>query len=183
MDAITTLRFAGFGGQGIVKTGEIFGAAAVADGLRALQNQSYGSSARGGLCTADVVVGRGELYELEPDRFDVLVIMSQDSCNAFCDHLHPDGKLIFEQDLVTLPQAHHEPAFGVPATQIAASELGRRIVTNMVMLGFCAALTGLVGRPALERTIRGSVPKGTEQLNIKAFSEGFERGVAAGRAG
>ena len=41
------VRFAGFGGQGIVKAGEIFGAAAVADGKLALQNQSYGSSARG----------------------------------------------------------------------------------------------------------------------------------------
>jgi 2-oxoglutarate ferredoxin oxidoreductase subunit gamma len=179
MTEITTLRFAGFGGQGIVKTGEIFGAAAVADGKCALQNQSYGSSARGGLCTADVVVGTSEIFELEPDRFDVLVLLSQDSCNAFLGHLAPGGALIYEQDLVKLPAEHPGPAHSVAATQIAANELGRRIVANMVIMGFCAALTGLVGREALEQTIRTSVPKGTEQLNIKAFAEGFKRGAAA----
>ena len=179
MAEITTLRFAGFGGQGIIKTGEIFGAAAVADGKRALQNQSYGSSARGGVCTADVVVGTSEIYELEPDRFDVLVVLSQDSSNAFLGHLAPGGTLIYEQDLVKLPAEHPLRGHGIAATQIASNELGRRIVTNMVVMGFCAALTGLVGREALEQTIRTSVPKGTEQLNIKAFGEGFKRGAGA----
>ena len=120
MAEITTLRFAGFGGQGIVKTGEIFGAAAVADGKRALQNQSYGSSARGGVCTADVVVGTSEIYELEPDRFDVLVVLSQDSCNAFLGHLADGGTLIYEQDLVKLPAEHPAGAHGIAATQIAS---------------------------------------------------------------
>lgn len=172
----TNVRFAGFGGQGIVKVGQIFGAAAVLDGKRALQNQSYGSSARGGLCTADVVVGQGEIYEVEPERFDVLVVLSQDSCNAFVEQLRAGGTLIFEQDMVRLPEDAPRQAYGVAATQIAANELGRRIVTNMVVLGFCGAITGLIERQALERTIQKSVPKGTEELNLKAFAEGWRRG-------
>jgi 2-oxoglutarate ferredoxin oxidoreductase subunit gamma len=173
MDEATRLRFAGFGGQGIVKTGEIFGAAAVAAGMRALQNQAYGSSARGGLCTADVIVSGGEIYELEPDRFDVLVVLSQDSCGAFLPLLRPDGLLIHEQQLVSLPDGFGGRARGIDATRIATQELGRRIVTNMVVLGFCAALTGLVDRPHLEQTIRDSVPPGTEQLNLRAFEVGW----------
>jgi 2-oxoglutarate ferredoxin oxidoreductase subunit gamma len=170
------IRFAGFGGQGIVKAGEIFGAAAVADGKRALQNQAYGSSARGGLCTADVVVSDTEIYEVEPERFDVLVVLSQDSCDAFHHQLCPDGELICEADLVTLPRGVQGHA--IPATRIAAGELGRRIVTNMVVLGYCAAITNLVGREALERTIRQGVPRGTEELNLRAFAEGWKRGEA-----
>lgn len=175
----TNVRFAGFGGQGIIKVGEIFGAAAVLDGKRALQNQSYGSSARGGLCTADVVVGQGEIYEVEPERFDVLIVLSQGSCNAFVDQLRPEGTLIFEQDMVRLPAQPPPRAYGVPATQIATNDLGRRIVTNMVVLGFCGVITRLIERKALEQTILNSVPRGTEELNLRAFAEGWARGEAA----
>ena len=176
MEGITAVRFAGFGGQGIVKSGEIFGAAAVADGKLALQNQSYGSSARGGLCTADVSVSQGPMIcEIEPEHFDVLVVLSQDSCNAFLDHVAPGGTLIYEQDLVELPEGHGG-GHGIRATHIAATELSRRIVTNMVVMGFCAAITRLVGRDALERTITANVPRGTEELNLRAFAEGWKRG-------
>lgn len=172
----TTLRFAGFGGQGIIKAAEIFGAAAVVDGKRALQNQSYGSSARGGLCASDVSVSTGEIYEIEPDRFDVLIALNQNSCDAYLGQLKPDGILVFEQDLVQ-PPAGLERKYGIGATRIAHEELGRRIVTNMVVLGFCGALTGLLSRAALEQTIRHSVPPGTDALNLKAFGQGWQRGT------
>ncbi len=173
-----TLRFAGFGGQGIVKAGEILGMAAVADGKRALQNQSYGSSARGGVCTADVTVGTSEIYEIEPDRFDVMVLLSQDSCDAFLGEVKPSGVVIYEEELVTLPADFSGVAHGVPATQIATKELGRRIVTNMVVIGFCGAVTGLVSREALEKVVRENVPAGTEELNLRALDQGWQRGEA-----
>jgi 2-oxoglutarate ferredoxin oxidoreductase subunit gamma len=172
----TAIRFAGFGGQGVVKAGEILGMAAVAEGQRALQNQSYGSSARGGLCTADVSLGPDEIFEIEPDAFDVLVLLSQDSCAAFLPLLREGGTLIYDADLVKLPEGRQGPrAHGIPATKIAAEELGRKVVTNMVVLGFCAAITGLLPRPAIEQAIVANVPKGTEELNLRAFAAGFAR--------
>jgi 2-oxoglutarate ferredoxin oxidoreductase subunit gamma len=171
------VRFAGFGGQGIVKAGEIFGTAAVADGRRALQNQSYGSSARGGLCTTDVCVSEDEIYEIEPEEFDVLVVLSQDSVEAFLPVLRPGGLLVYEEDLVRLPTGWSGTHRGVPATRIASQVLGRRIVMNMVVLGFCGAVTRLMGRPSLEETIRKHVPAGTEELNLRAFAEGWRLGA------
>jgi 2-oxoglutarate ferredoxin oxidoreductase subunit gamma len=175
MQRNVTLRFAGFGGQGIVKAGELFGTAAMEDGKRALQNASYGSSARGGLCTADVCVGDGELYEVEPDRFDVLVAMNQTSCTAFLPMLDPDGVLVYEQDLVAAPAGGPARRHAIPATRIA-DEMGRRIVANIVVLGFCGALTRIVSPEALKRTLAANVPKGTEELNLRAFEEGWRRG-------
>ncbi len=64
--------------------------------------------------------------------------------------------------------------YSVPATRIAREELGRGIVANMIMLGFLAELTGVVSKKALEETIRQNVPKGTEELNLAAFSKGTE---------
>jgi len=175
----TTVRWAGFGGQGIVRAGEIMGAAALADGKVALQNQSYGSSARGGLCTSDLAIGQGEIHEIEPDEFDVMVVLNQDSCDAFCGLLRPSGLLVYEQELVTVPASFAGLAYGVPATSIAANDLGRRIVTNVVALGFCAAVSTLIGRRALEDTIRSHAPRGTEQLNLQAFGAGWARGELA----
>ena len=43
------VRFAGFGGQGVVLCGYILGKAAMLDGLNAIHTQSYGSASRGRL--------------------------------------------------------------------------------------------------------------------------------------
>lgn len=42
------LRLSGSGGQGVITAAIIFAEAAVADGLEAVQSQSYGPEARGG---------------------------------------------------------------------------------------------------------------------------------------
>ena len=142
----------------------------------ALQNQAYGSSARGGLCTSDVTVSDGEIHDIEPDRFDILMVLNQDSCDAFLHHLAPGGILIIEEDLVRLPDDYRGTSHAIPTTRIATDDLGRRIVTNMVVLGFLGALSGLVGRQSLEKTIKANVPPGTDILNLQAFALGWERG-------
>ncbi len=175
MSRATAIRFAGFGGQGIVKLGEIMGAAAARSGKNALQNQSYGSSARGGLCTADVTVSEGEIFDIEPEKVDALMALSQDSLDAYLPMLKPDGLLVIEEELVQPPADFQGKVNSIPATSIASKDLGRRIVTNMVVLGYLAALSGLVDRESLETTLRENVPKGTEDLNLRAFAAGWDR--------
>jgi 2-oxoglutarate ferredoxin oxidoreductase subunit gamma len=57
-----------------------------------------------------------------------------------------------------------------------AEELGRKIVANVVMLGAFAAITGIVDKGAVRESIKVNVPKGTEELNLKAFEKGYEYG-------
>jgi 2-oxoglutarate ferredoxin oxidoreductase subunit gamma len=66
-------------------------------------------------------------------------------------------------------------AFGIPATRLA-EELGRRLVLNIVMTGFFAGVTGLVSFEAAEKAVKSSVPRGTEDLNLRAFRKGYEYG-------
>jgi 2-oxoglutarate ferredoxin oxidoreductase subunit gamma len=66
--------------------------------------------------------------------------------------------------------------YGVPATRLA-EELGRRMVLNVVMVGFFGAITGLVKPEALRNAIADSVPPATKELNLKAFDKGFEFGL------
>jgi 2-oxoglutarate ferredoxin oxidoreductase subunit gamma len=45
------------------------------------------------------------------------------------------------------------------------------------MMGFLTAVTNVVGKKAMEQAVLASVPKGTEELNVKAFEKGYEYGV------
>jgi 2-oxoglutarate ferredoxin oxidoreductase subunit gamma len=59
-----------------------------------------------------------------------------------------------------------------------AEELGRKMMANIVMLGFFTAVTGAISVDSARGTVSTSVPKGTEELNITAFNKGYDLGMA-----
>jgi 2-oxoglutarate ferredoxin oxidoreductase subunit gamma len=166
------IRFAGFGGQGIVLCGVVFGNAAMLDGKNAMQTQSYGSASRGGLTRSDVCIQTDTIHDLIYDRFDVLVAMSNPSYLGFREELAPGGHLFYESDLVEATEEDAARGHGIPATQLAFDRFGRKIIANMIMMGYVNASVGLASRESLIRTIRASVPPGTEEYNIEAFDLG-----------
>jgi 2-oxoglutarate ferredoxin oxidoreductase subunit gamma len=174
------VRFAGFGGQGIIKSGIIVAAAAcIHGGQNAVQTQSYGPESRGGACKSEVVISEEEIDFPKVVEPDVLVLMSQHAYNEYAENVKFDGTMIMDPDMIP-----HEKnlksvkVFRVPATKIA-EELGRRIVANIVMIGAFAAITGLLDENAVKESIKENVPKGTEELNLAAFEKGFEYGKSA----
>jgi len=170
------IRFAGFGGQGIVLSSYIMGQSAALDGKKAVQNQAYGSESRGGECRGDVIISEEEIYELEPTRYDVLVAMTQPAYEKFIPLLKPDGTLILDQDLVVTDAKIEPPKikrYGISATDIAFKKFGRKIVANMILLGYMNTLLNLVSEDALTSTITENVPRGTEKMNLEAMREGM----------
>jgi 2-oxoglutarate ferredoxin oxidoreductase subunit gamma len=160
-----------------VLSGHILGkAAAIHDGREATLIQAYGPEARGGATLVQVMISDEPILYPYIEAADVLVCMSQEGFTKYGPKLRPGGALLIEEDLVRLPDDYpRERVFPIPATQLA-EEAGRKMVANIVMLGFLAAVTGVVGRPALEEAIRSSVPAGTEELNLSAFERGFVHG-------
>jgi 2-oxoglutarate ferredoxin oxidoreductase subunit gamma len=166
----------GFGGQGVVLAGHILGkAAAIHDGREATLIQAYGPEARGGATLVQVVISTEPILYPYIEVADAIVCMSQEGFTKYGPTLRPGGALLIEEDLVRLPEGYREPVFGIPATQLAV-EAGRKMVANIVMLGFLTAVTGVVGRAAMEAAIGSSVPKGTDELNLGAFARGFVHG-------
>lgn len=170
------IRIAGFGGQGIVMAGYVLGHAGILNGGNALQTQSYGSESRGGACKCDVVISDGEIFELAPSRLDVLVAMSQPALDKYLPNLKEEGILIFDSGLVKAGETGRR-ALGLPATEMAHRIIGRDVAANVIMLGCLAGLTGVVSREALQSAIVENVPPKTREMNLKAFEEGFKRGV------
>jgi len=175
----TEIRLSGFGGQGIILAGYILGkAAALYDHKHATMTQNYGPESRGGACSAQVIVADAPVSYPHLTAPQVVVAMSQEAYTKYAGELAEGGLLVIDQDLVHLNgDVHHVQArvASIPATRIA-EQMGRRMIANIVMLGCLAALDHTVSAEALRQAVRVSVPKGTEDLNLKAFERGYEHG-------
>ncbi len=169
----------GFGGQGIVLTGNILGkAATIFDGRHATMTQNYGPEARGGSCSSQVIVSSEDIAFPYVEHPQVLVCMSQECFEKNLASLSPGGMLVWDSDLVRVGQL--DPSwqkFQVPATRIA-EELGNKMMANIVMLGFLSAVSDLVGTDSLRQAMLASVPPKTKETNALAFERGRQEGLA-----
>jgi 2-oxoglutarate ferredoxin oxidoreductase subunit gamma len=174
------VKFAGFGGQGIILSGFIIGkAVSIFENRHSVLTQSYGPEARGGACSAEVVVSDTEIDYPYIDTPNILILMSQEAYNIYRKKLRDKGDVLYDIDLVTLEDDDKDANFyGIPAT-LFAEELGKKIVANIVMLGFLTAVTGIVNKEAMKKAVESSVPKPFLELNIKAFEKGYEHGIEA----
>jgi 2-oxoglutarate ferredoxin oxidoreductase subunit gamma len=175
---LTEIRIAGFGGQGVILSAHILGhAAAIEEGGYATMTQNYGPEARGGAASAALVVSNQPIlypYLTEPD---ILVVMSQEAYTRFTPELKEGGALLVEQDLVRMDSAAKgRRVYSIPATRIA-EELGKKMVLNVVMVGFLCAITKVVAVEACRKAVEHSVPSRFKELNTSAFDRGYEFGV------
>jgi len=163
----------GFGGQGIVLTGNILGkAATLYDQKHATMTQSYGPEARGGSCSSQVVISDEEILFPYVEHPQVLICMSQEGYTKNVASLIPGGIIIWDTDLVKV--ANLDPswtAYNVPATRFA-EELGNKMMANIVMLGFASAVSEMVSPDSLKKGVLSSVPAKTRDSNEKAFERG-----------
>jgi len=173
------IRFSGFGGQGIILSAVILGrAAALYDGKHAVQTQVYGPEARGGASMSAVIIDDEPILYPEVAVPDIYVIMSQEGFLKYGARAPKEAVMILDSDMVKGRPAC--PFHEIPATSEAQKTLGRVIVANIVMLGAVVQATGIVSRAAMEKAIRDSVPKGTEDLNLRALQQGMELAGAKG---
>jgi 2-oxoglutarate ferredoxin oxidoreductase subunit gamma len=180
---LTEIRIAGFGGQGVILSAVVMGkAASIYQNGFATMTQSFGPEARGGACSAQLILSDSPILYPYVTQPEILVVMSQEAYTRFVPELRHGGVLIVEQDLVRVDDLPADTkVYSVPATRIA-EELGKRMVLNSVMVGFFTAVTHLLDPEAVRKAVADSVPASFCELNLKAFEKGFEYGNTA-RAG
>ena len=169
------IRICGFGGQGIILAGVVLGEAATRAGHRAVQTQSYGPESRGGAARAEVVISSEPIDYPRVSRPDVVVALSQAGYDRFGHDVADDGIVLVDEALVEA-----EGVTSVPFTT-TAEEVGRKIVSNVVMVGYLGALIEVIPHDVLESTVLANIPAGTEDLNRKAVTAG--RDLWLNRAG
>ena len=174
------IKLCGFGGQGIILSGYIMGkAATIYDDKEAVLTQSYGPEARGGACSADVVISDVKIDYPYLRNINILVVMGQEAYITYAKELRAGRVMLIDDDLVEIDKVqvarNKWQVHGIPATRLA-EELGKKIVANIVMLGFFTGKTDIISHDAMRNAILSSVPKGTEEFNEKAFLKGYTYG-------
>ncbi|MGA7056446.1 MAG: 2-oxoacid:acceptor oxidoreductase family protein [Terriglobales bacterium] len=177
---LTEIRLAGFGGQGVILSAIVLGkAASIFQGAYATMTQNFGPEARGGACSAQLVLSESPILYPYVTHPDIMVILSHEAYVRFGSEVKEGGILIVEQDLVRVSDVSKSvKVYSIPATRIA-EELGKRMVLNSVMVGFFTAVTQLLEPDAVRKAVADSVPKNFRDLNLQAFEKGFEYGATA----
>jgi 2-oxoglutarate ferredoxin oxidoreductase subunit gamma len=175
---LSEIRVAGFGGQGVILAAIVIGkAASIYEGGFSTMTQNFGPEARGGACSAQVITSDQPVLYPYVTSPDILIVMSQEAYTKFAPEVKRNGMLLIEQDLVrisNLPMG--TKVYSCPATRIA-EDLGKKMVLNVVMVGFFAAVANILKPESLRQAVLDSVPPAFKELNEKAFNAGYKYGI------
>lgn len=169
------IRLSGSGGQGLVLAGVILAEAlGVYEGRNVSQTQSYGPEARGGASRSDVIISEGEIYYPKATELDILLCLTQESCDQYYRFLKEEGILAVDSDKIH--QIPTDRAYALPFIRIASEDVGTPVVANVVSLAAIVEISGICSRESLEKAVLGRAPRGTEDKNRLACQMGFEAG-------
>ena len=172
------IRLSGSGGQGLVLAGVILAEAlGVYEGRNVSQTQSYGPEARGGASRSDVIISEGEIYYPKATELDILLCLTQESCDQYYPFLKEEGILMVDSDKVH--QVPTDRAYALPFIRIASEDVGTPVVANVVSLAAIVEISEICSRESLEKAVLGRAPRGTEDKNRLACQMGFEAGYNA----
>jgi 2-oxoglutarate ferredoxin oxidoreductase subunit gamma len=169
------IRLGGSGGQGLILAGVILGeAASILDGKNAVQTQSYGPEARGGMSKSDVIISDAEIDYPKAFKTDLLLALTQASFNGYIKDVKEGGLVIYDSDLVREARPGNYRLAGLPIISTATKGIGKSMVANIVSLGAIVELTGVVSRESVEKSLISRAPRGTEEINRRALQAGYE---------
>lgn len=167
------LRLTGSGGQGLILGGIILAEAAILDGKNAVQSQSYGPEARGGASKAEVIISNEEIDFPKVQKVDLLLVLTQVACDKYAAEVDEDGILLVDST-VTIPEnVKAKEVIQVPILETAHDVIGKPMVANIIAIGAINQLLNIASKESLETAVLNRVPKGTEELNRSALTEGY----------
>jgi len=163
------IRFSGSGGQGIILASIILTEAALVAGYNAVQSQSYGPEARGGLCRAEIIIAEGDIGFTKVVTPSFLLALTQSSLEKYASVV-PDECVVLADASLDVP--NRKNFISAPIIQTAKEKVGKAFTANIVALGVINSIMKFVPQSALEEAVKKYIPKGTEELNMLALKEG-----------
>ncbi len=139
------VKFAGFGGQGILSAGKFLAESAMELGKHVAWVPSYGPEMRGGTAYCTVVVADHPIGSPVVNTPMDLVAMNRPSLEKFEPTTRPGGFILVNSSLIPdRVQREDVTEILIPANDVAI-KLGNNRGANMVALGAYVACSGVVG--------------------------------------
>jgi pyruvate ferredoxin oxidoreductase gamma subunit len=183
LGGVFQVRIHGRGGQGVVTAAELLSVAAFLDGRHAQAFPSFGSERMGAPVVAFCRIDDRAIRAREPiAEPDALIVQDPTLLHqvALFAGLREDGYVLINSGrsfrtlgLGELVDRHRpERLLTVPATDLAREHLGRPI-TNAVLLGGFAALSGVIAPESLAAAIREKFRGKLAEGNVAAAEAAF----------
>lgn len=171
------LVFSGSGGQGVITAAIILAeAAAIHEGLEAVQSQSYGPEARGGATRSDVIISDAPIRFPKVLQPNILVCLTQEAYNKYSPIIRPGGLLLVDSRYVTIHRSVDARHVELPMYQTVLEKLSQPIVLNICMLGALLGMTDLVKPESIMNVLKSRIPERLLDVNRKALDLGYELG-------
>lgn len=172
--ARTEILISGFGGQGVIRIGQILGLAGVLSGLHATMLKSHGTETRGGYVRAQVVLSDEEIDSPVTDDPDIFIAMSKAAYQRFYTLVSDKGTIVYDPAYVQPDGGSPARHIAEPARDLAVNNFGREIFANMIIYGrIIRLLDGKIDRETAQNALRQIIPRYIEE-NLRAFDIGFE---------
>jgi 2-oxoglutarate ferredoxin oxidoreductase subunit gamma len=151
--------FSGFGGQGVLFSGQLLSYAGMAEDLYVTWIPSYGPEMRGGTANCTVILSEEEIGAPVVRHPSVAVVLNAPSMEKYEPLVKPGGLLVINASLISArPERDDIRSVAIPASDIA-TELGNVRMANMVLLGAFAEITGLVALDTIKAQLEAHLSK------------------------
>jgi 2-oxoglutarate ferredoxin oxidoreductase subunit gamma len=166
--------FSGSGGQGVITASIILAeAAAIYEGLNAVQSQSYGPEARGGATKSDVIISDREIRFPKVNQPNVLVCLTQKAYNKFSGTIRPGGFLLTDTHFVKREPKVDARQVSLGMYKAVMGRIEKPIVFNICVLGALVGLTELINPESIMKVLEKRVPSDMLDINRKALEIGL----------
>jgi len=167
---------AGFGGQGVLLTGQLLAYAGLLEGKQVAWVPSYGPEMRGGTANCSVIISGRSIGSPLVDEPGAAIVLNQPSLEKFENRIRGRGLLLINPCTVDTGDMKRKDlqVHQIPANEIAA-RLGNDRVANMVILGAYLELTGAVSIDSVLAALAKVLPvnkHGLLAVNRKAADAG-----------
>jgi len=168
---------AGFGGQGVLFSGQVLAYAAMDLGKEVTWIPSYGPEMRGGTANCTVVIADDEIGSPLVKNPPLAIALNLPSFDKYEEALATGGTLVVNQSMVDREAKRDDiNIIFVPCNEIA-EEIGDKKLMNMVAMGALLSAFPEVSVKDVEKALEGHLPERHKHLlpkNYEALKRGFE---------
>lgn len=173
----TEIIIAGFGGQGVLFTGQLLTYAAMDEGKEVTWIPSYGPEMRGGTANCTVVVSDDEIGSPMVSQPSAVIAMNLPSLNKYEAKVKTGGLLVVNESMIDREIPRDDIKVVLVKANDIAEELGDKRMTNMVLLGALIANLEVLPVRAIENALKGHLPLRHHKLlpqNYEALKRGAQ---------
>lgn len=164
----------GFGGQGVVRLGQIVGESGVKQGLHVAMLKSHGTEMRGGYVRSQVVLSEKVIDSPICESPDYFIALSSAAYKRFKDSVPENGLIIYDPAFVDAVDENIQcKQEALPAKDLSVKNFQNALFANSIVLGRIGRIVDGLDKDVLLESLLEIIPKFHDR-NKEAFQLGYE---------